>query len=358
MIRNRSMPARHSMNHPSAHALVKALLALTLVLTSGCGHEEPDKGRTGAGRGKQGIRVAILVDSAVNPMRNYQSTLLEKLIRSRPRMEVSAVHAGGDAGVQARQVRDAARNGADFLMIFPQDPGKLAPILREVMAGGVRVFAFSADIPDDACTCAIFADERRLGQTAGNYIVSALKTKAQAEGRPEPVGRVVLLRGDEDGVASAKRAEGLLDALKTAPGVVLVHDAPANWNETDAAARIQEALRLQKQFDVIYAHNDIIATGASKAVRASSVEARESMLILGTDGVPGKGAGIEMVIRGDQDATVCNPPLVDVAWREVETMLDNPAHTPKKRREVKPFIITLENAPQIQQRGLPRPDTE
>ena len=39
------------------------------------------------------------------PMRNYQTALLERLIRTRPRTEVSTLVAGDDANVQARHVR-------------------------------------------------------------------------------------------------------------------------------------------------------------------------------------------------------------------------------------------------------------
>ena len=57
---------------------------------------------------------------------------------------------------------------AAFIMVFPQDAEKLTPVLREVMAGGVRVFAFSSDIPEDACSCAVSTDERTLGRIAGH----------------------------------------------------------------------------------------------------------------------------------------------------------------------------------------------
>lgn len=332
-------------------------LALILVasgMLTGCRDEKPTPGAPV----KTGVRVVIFADSLVPPMRNYQTILLQRLIRTRPRMEVLTYDAAGDAGRQIEQVRHVTSEGADFIMIFPQDAAKLAPVLREALVKGSRVFAFSEDVPEDACTCSISSDDRRLGQLAGDFVVSALKTKAAAEGRPAPVGRVVLLRGDEDGLASSRRAEGFLQSLEKVPGVVLVHDAPGNWNEKDAATRTKEALRMQKQFDVIYAQNDSMALGAGRAVREFSVEAREAMLIVGTDGVPGKGAGVDMVLKGEQEATVYSPPLVDLAWREMQALLDNPGHRPRPRILVKPFMVTQENAPRLQQQGIPLPETE
>jgi ribose transport system substrate-binding protein len=255
-------------------------------------------------------------------------------------------------------MREAMQARAAFIMVFPQDAEKLTPTLREAVAAGVRVFVFSADLPEDACTCALFTDERQLGQMAGEYVVSALKTKAEAEGQPGPAGRVVLLRGDEESASSREGAEGFVRAMQPFPGIVLVHDAPADWSEKGGADRIREALRIQKRFDVIYAQNDLIAVGASKAVRESSAEARESMLILGTDGVPGKGAGVAMVISGELDATVYHPPLVDAAWPVMQSILDHSGTAIRKHIQVKPFIITPENAARIQRAGLPLPDTQ
>jgi ABC-type sugar transport system substrate-binding protein len=255
-------------------------------------------------------------------------------------------------------VREAIQARAAFLMVFPQDAAKLAPVLREAVAGGARVFVFSQDMPEDAGTSAIFTDERKLGQIAGEYVVSALKAKAQAEGLPVPTGRVVMLRGDDDNAACQRRAEGFLSALQPYPGIVLVHDAPADWNEKSAGDRAREALRIQKQFDVIYAQNDLMAAGAAEAAREISAEARDTMLILGTDGVPGKGTGVAMVINGELDATVYQPPLVDIAWREMQAMLDQPETAVRKRIQAKPFMITPENAARVQRVGLPEPVTE
>jgi ABC-type sugar transport system substrate-binding protein len=226
------------------------------------------------------------------------------------------------------------------------------------MAGGVRVIAMSADLPEDAFTASISCDERRLGAMAANFILQALKTKAADEGRPAPVGRVVQLRGDDEGRSTTERSLGFMETLQREPGVVLVHDAPAEWNDKNAAARIQEALRLQKQFDVVYAHNDLMATGAAKQLRETSVETRESILILGTDAVPGAEGGASLVNKGVLDATIFHPPLVDVAWRDIELALNDSSHTLKKRQKVKPILITPSNAADFERQSLPTPQIE
>jgi ABC-type sugar transport system substrate-binding protein len=226
------------------------------------------------------------------------------------------------------------------------------------VTAGARVFVFSPQVPEDACTSAIFTDDRKLGEVAGQFVVSALKARAKAEALPAPKGRVVMLRGGEDDVGCQLRAEGFLSAIQPYPGMVLVHDAPANWSAESAGDRTREALRIQKQFDVIYAQSDLIAAGAAKAVRESGADARKAMLVIGTGGVTGEGAGVAMVISGELNATVYQPPLVDVAWREMQRLLDKPDAVVPQRTEVKPFMITPENAAKIQRDGVPMPGNE
>ncbi|WP_170156931.1 substrate-binding domain-containing protein [Roseimicrobium gellanilyticum] len=334
-------------------------LCLMLLISPSCKPKDPME-QYGAppSREKDGrVKVAILADTVEIPLRNYQCALLERLARTRPGMAVMRYGAGGSAAEQARQVRDAQAEGAKFIVIFPLQESVVAPALRGAIAGGVQVIAMSAQLPEDAFTASISCDERRLGAMAADFIVQALRTKASDEGKPVPVGRVVQLRGDE-GSASSERALGFSEALQREPGVVLVHDAPAQWNDKDAAARIQEALRLQKQFDVVYAHNDLMASGAAKQLRETSVETRESILVLGTDAVPGADGGASLVNKSVLDATIYHPPLVDVAWRDIERVLDDASQTLKKHQRVKPILITPSNAANFERQSLPKPQTE
>lgn len=304
------------------------------------------------------IPIAILMDNTVAPMRNYQVALLDRLIRTRPLMDVLSYDAGGDPELQATQVRQVVSKGAAFLVVLPVDATTLAPVLREALKAGTEVAVLSPDVPDDACTFAVYTDERRLGKLAGEFITQALKSKSADEGKPATVGRVVQLRGDEFGTVAAQRSEGLVQAIQQEPGIVLVHDAPSNWSDTNAAVRIQEAMRIQKTFDIIYAHDDLSAAGAAKSLRDADVAFRESVLILGTDAVPGTAGGVNLITKGVLDATIYNPPLVDLAWKEIDLMLDSPAHVPQKRRQIRPIIITSANAPDFLRQPLPAPVVE
>lgn len=338
---------------------IGAFLACGLMALTGC---------DGSASGKLSLKVApekrlrffIAADTLTDPMRNYQVTLLERLIRTRAGVDLTVLDARGDVATQVTQLKKIAADGADCLMVFPRDVEACSPVLRSIKATEALVIVLGTEVSADACTTSIFTDERKLGKIAGEFVVSALKRKAEDDGSPTVKGRVVQLTGAEDSSITRERSAGFIEALKAAPDVVLVHDAPANGNEKEAGERIKEALRLQKTFDVIYAQNDLMARGGGAAVKEADVAARESMLIIGTDGATGKGGGIEMLQQGDMEATVYSPPLVDKAWQLVKQALDDPAFKTKieKIYRLKPFVITLESADEILRKGLPVPELE
>jgi ribose transport system substrate-binding protein len=169
---------------------------------------------------------------------------------------------------------------------------------------------------------------------------------------------VVYLRDEGGGPALRTRQVAFVKALAAEPGITLVHEAPVDASGTQAAPRVAEAFRLQKNFDALFADTDLIAEAASNAITATNPAARESTLIVGVDGAMGKGGGVDLTIASKIDATILRPPLVDLAWAIVKKSLDDPAFTPKPRYEQEPRLITLETAMTIAREGLPVPQVQ
>lgn len=338
---------------------ISGLLACGLILLTGC--DGPDAGQLPRkSPTEKRLHFAIAVDSLTNPMRNYQVTLLERLIRSRAGIDLTVLDARDEASTQVTQLKKIAEDPLDCLMIFPRDLEACGPLLRTMKTAGALVIVLGVEAPADVCTTSLHTDERKLGQIAGEFVVNALKRKAEGEGSAQVKGRVVHLTGAEDSPITRERTAGFTDALKALPEVVLVHEAPANGNEKEAAERIKEALKLQHTFDIVYAQNDLMARGASAAIKESDASARDSMFILGTDGATGKGGGMEMLLQGDMEATLYYPPLVDKAWQLVKQALEDPAFKTRieKSYRLKPFVMTPESAEAILRKGLPAPELE
>ncbi len=299
-------------------------------------------------------RVLLSLADAGLAYQRIQTSMLAGLARTTEGYELVARHAANDAARQSEQLLAAATSGVRAALIQPVDPAALEPVLSQLRQSGTIVIGLDRRLADRGCDTVVYCDQLKVGKMAGELVVAALRRKAGDEGRAQVTGRVVQLRGDDEDAACQARNDGFAAAIQAQPGIVLVHDAPARWNKADAVERIREAFRIQKTFDVIYAHNDLMALGASQA--CTEANRRQDILIVGTDGLGGPGAGLEMLRGSEIDATVHQPLLVDFAWKVVRKMNDDPAFKPKPAYELQPVVITPKNLNELTRQGYPQPE--
>jgi hypothetical protein len=92
---------------------------------------------------------------------------------------------------------------------------------------------------------------------------------------------------------------------------------------------MEEARRIQQQYDIIFCHGDTIARYASNY--AGLAKNREDTLIIGLGALPGRQEGLELLRNNDIDATIARPPLVDLALRILVKKSQDKAFQPKGR---------------------------
>ena len=249
------------------------------------------------------------------------------------------VDGAGDAGKQLTQLQMVQRVKPTVLIVQPVAFKAISALLADIRQSGTIVLGLSEALSADSCDRQAHVDELAVGTMAGEIVLEALKRKAAAEGQTKVTGRVVQLTSSEDAQASQQQSEGLQTALKAAPDVVLVHDAPAFWKKEEASLRVQEALRLQGQFDVVVAHTDAIAQGASEAL--SQAGKREQTLIVGIGGMRGPEGGIALLQRGVIDAVVRHPFPLEKLYPELQKIAADPNYRPSGPIEVlKPDFFT------------------
>jgi ABC-type sugar transport system substrate-binding protein len=285
-----------------------------------------------------------------------QAKSLSQLAITRAGVQIETVDCLGNAASQLQQVQQTS--GVDFLLVFPIDLPLLRASLTQVKNSGTKVIVFDGAASPESCTTAIFCDESKVGFTAGDFVVKSLRKRAADEGFTSVMGRLVYLQDAGDGPALKRREEGFLKALARESGITLVHEAPVEASGADAAPRVAEAFRLQKDFDVIFCDTDLIANAASTAVTSVNAAARQSMLIMGVDGALGKGGGIELTVKSQIDATVWRPLLVDAAWAIIGKYLDDETFTAHPRYEQNPQPISMETALRFLHDGTPAPTLE
>ncbi len=252
--------------------------------------------------------------------------------------------ATGNASVQTTQLQAAQRAKPAVLIVQPVEVKLSGALLEDIREGGTVVFGLDGELAPNSCDKLAFVDRGKLGETAGKIVIEALRRRAKSDPAFAGAvrGRVVQLTTDEDSRAQLLESTGLLTALKTEPGVILVHDAPAMWKADGAAARIKEALALQGEFDVVVAQSDAIGRGASEALAQAGK--REQVLIVAIGGMRGPDGGVELLRRAVIDAVVRNPLPMEKLYPELQKIAADPKYRPSSgHEELQPTSLTPKN---------------
>lgn len=291
--------------------------------------------------------IILLLQDARLPLQQFQSSGLGMLISRQAGYKLTTQDAGGKAIQQMEQFRQAIADRPAAIFVSPIDPPALAALIVEAQTAGIIVIGLDKRMVNEGCASVVFSDQRRIGDLAARTVLEALKRKADDENRPETTGRVVQFRGAEDNYPDNELAEGFLAGLAKTPGVVVVHDSPVEWKTENLVHRYNEVVRLQKQFDVIFAHNDTTAAALAKA--ATDAGHRETLFIIGTDGIaeaPGQKKGMDLVREGDLDATIIQPALVDLALQIVLKLRTDKNFKPLPGYEIEPVVAVPKNVEQ------------
>lgn len=228
----------------------------------------------------------------------------------------------------ARQIDDIryfVQNGFDILIVSPNEAAALTPVIDEVYKAGIPVVIFDRNINSRSYTARIGADDEGTGRAAARYAMHLLGGKARA----------IEISGLRGSTPAAARHRGFVRELESAGGTLLA-SAPGNWNKEDAVPVVDSLLSIHSETNLIYAHNDRMAIGASEVARRLG---RDDIKIIGIDAGP--DIGIRAVADGIIDATFLYP---TEGHRLVRTALAILKHEPYERETILPVSSAVDRS--------------
>lgn len=194
----------------------------------------------------------------------------------------------------ARQIDDIryfADNGFDIIIVSPNEAAALTPVIKEVYERGIPVMTFDRNINGDTYTAHIGADNEGIGQAAAQYARHLI-----GDG-----GNAIEIFGLRGSTPAEGRHIGFEREFESTGGNLLA-SVPGDWNKEDAIPVVDSLLRIYPDVDLIYAHNDRMAIGASEVARLLG---RDDIRIIGIDAAP--TIGIQAVADSIIDATFLYP---------------------------------------------------
>lgn len=241
---------------------------------------------------------------------------------------VAEIRSADDSSAkQIADIRYFVDNGFDIIIVSPNEAEALTPIIKEVYEKGIPVVIFDRNINGDTYTARIGVDDRGLGRSAAHYALHLSGKGAKA----------IEIYGLKGSTPAEGRHEGFVSEFEKNGGILLTSVA-SNWNKEDAEAAVDSLLEIYSDVDLIYAHNDRMAIGASEVARRHG---RRDIRIIGIDAAP--NIGIKAVADSVIDATFLYP---TEGHRLIQTALAILKNEPYKKETILPVssAVDLTNA--------------
>ena len=183
--------------------------------------------------------------------------------------------ASNNSSLQIKQVQD----------LLVQNVGALIFISQDSTSAGAGVKAANrANVPVIAVDERPEAGSGKLATyIATDSVAAARELCTWMFGQIGNKGNIAILHGVLGATAELQRTQGCQEALKANPGIHVVAQQTANWDETEAYKATQNILTANPDLQGIFGESDAMALGAAKAAKAAN---RANLVFIGIDGFP------------------------------------------------------------------------
>lgn len=287
--------------------------------------------------------VAFSQANNAEPYRAAQNQLMRGLFGKYTDVRLVITDAQQDNSKQIAQIETFIRQKPTLLIVAPNERAPLTGVMGKAVAAGIPVICLERDITAPNYTTFIGVDNRSIGRMAGEFIRDELSRH-----NGDPRGKVVEIRGLLGVEAQTERHEGAREVLNASPGIEIVHEAVADWLQSNARERMLEILRAEPKIDAVYGHNDPMAIGAYLAAKELGRE--REMFFVGIDALGGPAGGIRKVMDGVLAASFYYPLCVDKAVEIGNRIMREPGFKPEKQYILESRLVDSSNAQQMYER--------
>ncbi|MGL4992806.1 MAG: hybrid sensor histidine kinase/response regulator transcription factor [Bacteroidales bacterium] len=191
---------------------------------------------------------------------------------------------------QIEDIKYFAENNFDLIIVSPNEAAALTPIIEKVYKSGLPVIIFDRNITSDSYTVRMGVNNEGLGRSAAQYALHILGSDARA----------IEIYGLRGSTPAEDRHNGFSKEFLKGGGN-LIASVEGNWNKENAVRLTDSLLNIHSEIDLIYAHNDRMAIGASEVAKRLG----RNIKIIGIDAAP--NIGIKAVADSVIDATFLYP---------------------------------------------------
>ncbi len=228
-----------------------------------------------------------------------------------PNLQLLIKDAKNSSKKQVDDIREMLDEGIDLLIVSPNESEPLTGIVSEVYRKGIPVILIDRKIESADYTAFIGGNNYQIGLEAGKYAVKLLKGK----------GRIVEISGLEGSSPARERHQGFIQEISKSSGITVIKSLSGEWEQASAGKVMKKFLETNEPFDLVFAHNDVMAIAAYKVFREKYND--KKAFFIGVDGLPGASCGIQAVMERELDATMYYPTGASLAIALSSDILNN-----------------------------------
>lgn len=300
---------------------ILASLALTTGLMAGCGQKA---GETKKENKKIGMVLSTLNNPFFVSMKEGAEAKAKEL-----GYEIVVLNSQDSADTERSNVEDLVQQGVSAIIINPTDSDAVANAVQAANDQKIPVITVDRKSNGGEVASHIESDNIKGGEMAAKFIVDKLKDKSAV--------KAVELEGIPGASATRDRGKGFHNIADKDNKINLVAKQAADFDRQKGLAVMENIIQAQPQIDAIFAHNDEMALGAVKALKA----AKKTAMVVGFDG---NQDAINSVKTGEMTATVAQQPKLMGSIAIENAVKASKGEEVKKLIPVELMLVTKENA--------------
>lgn len=264
--------------------VLSVILAMVFVLGSFAGCSGGKKEATGS------KKVGMVISTLNNPFFVTMKEGAEKKAKELG-YELIVLDSQNDATKERSNVEDLVQQGIAVLIINPTDSDAVANSIQVANDKKIPVITVDRKANGGEVLSHIASDNAAGGKMAAEFILEKLGGK----------GNIVELQGIPGASATRDRGKGFHEGVDNKAGVKVVASQAADFDRQKGLNVMENIIQATPAFDAVFAHNDEMALGAVKAIKAANKKA----VIVGFDGNDDAKKAVE---SGEMAATVAQQP--------------------------------------------------
>jgi galactofuranose transport system substrate-binding protein len=242
-----------------------------------------------------------------NPFRATETASVRAAAKAAGVKRLLYTNANANQAKQVADIESMINQGAQALIVAPNDSTGLQPALAQARAKGIPVVTIDRQTAGTPCQDFITflgSDFFRQGQRAAQALADATGGKAT----------IAEIQGGYGNTVESQRTDGFADGLKKFPNMKIVASQTANWSATEAQKVMEQVLLAHPDVNAVYAQADTMALGAMTALRQAGKQ--RGVTVVSIDGTKDF---VTAIANGSAAASVeTNPRFGPLAFKSLE----------------------------------------